>query len=255
MTNKAYFKIGRSFFAVAFLGLGLLHIIMGRFTDELFPVISIPAGSFLAYLIGGVTILAGILMLIPKYAVAGAIIGAGIFGICAFFLHIPQLLTNLHANGDWTPTSENFMFLGGSLMLTGSALINQKHSNKGQWIFIIGKYIFALTLFDFAIEHYVSEKVVLTFIPTWIPWKDFWAYLVMCAFFAAFVSIVVRIQERLAALLLFLMFFLWVALLHLPVVIQNSSNAMLWSFLFVPIGVCGIALILRASTPGKIKNI
>jgi uncharacterized membrane protein len=256
MSDSNYITTGKWLFAIAFLGIGTLHVVIGRFTDELFPVVSLPAGSFAAYLIGGLLMAAGILMLTKKYALAGAFIGAGIFGLCAFFLHIPQLLTNLHATGDWTPTSENFMFFSGSLMLAGTILINQKHSNKGQWLFIVGKYLFALTLLDFSIEHCVSEKEVLTFMPSWIPWKDFWAYFVMCAFFAASISLFINKQAKLAMQLLFLMFFLWVILLHLPQVISNPGNAVLWSFFFVPVGVCGIALIAAGSlwVPSKKKE-
>jgi hypothetical protein len=238
-----YLKVGRWLFAAFLLGVGLLQLTSGKFM-ALFPVDDkVPLGVELAYLTGLLLVIAAVLIVTKKYALPGTYIAVVVFFISLFFLNIPMLV--MHWSKDLlTFPAENLIFFSGSLMLCGNILVESGNPRKGPIIFTVGKYLFALALFDFGVEHLISESSAITFIPAWIPWKTFWCYLVMCAFFAASISLFINKLAKLAMEWLFLMFFLWICLLHGPDVAGNLSSAFAWLNFFVPVGVCGIALSL-----------
>jgi hypothetical protein len=86
MSNDFCLKVGKSFFAIAILGMGVLHAITGHFTDEVFPVAaSVPGRLFLAYLNGITLIIAGTLIVTKKYTQPGGFPGRHHFFIIFTF--------------------------------------------------------------------------------------------------------------------------------------------------------------------------
>src|SRR5262245_52160695 len=95
---------------------------------------------------------------------------------------------------------------------------------RGEWqrtraldkLILFGPLFYAAPLAAFATEHFTLTAVIASIVPKWIPWHLFWAYFVGACFIAAALSLVTRIQARLAASLLALTFFLFVVLMDLP---------------------------------------
>ena len=79
-----------------------------------------------------------------------------------------------------------------------------------------GPLLFAIPMAIFGGDHLVTAEFVATLVPKWIPWHLFWAYFVGVALIAAALSLVTKIQWRLAALLLGIMIFLFVLMIHIP---------------------------------------
>ena len=251
MNNTIIFKTGKTMFAIALIGMGALHLTSGHFLFD-FPVpATFMGGTIPAYVNGLLLIAAGVLMLTKKRALIGALLAAFIF--LAFFVvrHIPLLVMWENMPGERTSATECVLFFGGALMLAGLILKSRGTQQRGHLLFIIGEYAFAVALFVFGVLHYVSEPFVVSIIPKWIPWKEFWAYFVMACFFGAAISIFIQRLVRLSSLLLSLMFLLFICLMHLPDVIRNSHAEPNWTNLFVPIGLSGIGLILAGSTARK----
>ena len=67
-------------------------------------------------------------------------------------------------------------------------------------------------------------KVIASIIPKWIPWHYFWAYFVGACFILAAFSLVTRIQARLAASLVALTMFLFVAMMYIPATLRHPEN-------------------------------
>jgi hypothetical protein len=92
---------------------------------------------------------------------------------------------------------------------------------RGDWqkargfdkLILLGPLFYAAPLACFGTEHFTLTKIIASLIPAWIPWHLFWAYFVGGSFIAAALSLVTRIQARLAASLLALTFFLFVVLM------------------------------------------
>jgi uncharacterized membrane protein YphA (DoxX/SURF4 family) len=83
--------------------------------------------------------------------------------------------------------------------------------------------------------------------PAWIPWHQFWVYFVGACFIAAALSLVTGIEARLAASLLALTFFLFVALMHAPAWAHNPRNRFGLTLVLREISFSGGALALAAS--------
>jgi len=245
MRNDVYLKTGWIFFGAAVSAIGVIHIVTGNFPTALLPVWpSLPGRQALAYVSGITLMIAGILILTRKYILQGAFLSAIVFLLFLLCVHIPQLIINLKKPDEWTPPFEVLMLFGGALVLAGIALNRDQYKVNGSKFITAGKYIFATCLFMFAVLHYLFPVEVTGFMPAWMPFKLFWAYFVMCAFLAASVSLFINKLARLSETLVALMFFLWVCIMHLPVVIANIHSADNWVFLFVPLAMSGIGLLI-----------
>ena len=103
---------------------------------------------------------------------------------------------------------------------------------RGSWqgargldkLILFGPLFYAAPVAAFGTEHFTLTAGIESIMPAWIPWHQFWVYLVGACFIAAALSLVTGIQARLAASLLALTFFLFVALMHAPSWIQDPRN-------------------------------
>jgi uncharacterized membrane protein YphA (DoxX/SURF4 family) len=119
----------------------------------------------------------------------------------------------------------------------------------------LGRYLYAVALIVFGIQHFQYAAFIATLIPNWIPAHLFWAYFVGVAFFGASLSIVSRIQVRLATGLLGLMFLTWVLILHIPRAVTATHGSNEWTSLFVALAMAGGALILGDSQPASTSRV
>ena len=83
---------------------------------------------------------------------------------------------------------------------------------------------YAAPLAAFGAEHLTDAQDIMQLIPSWMPARLFWAYFVGVALIAAALSLSLKKYVRLSAPLLALMFFLFVAMMHIPGVIGNPHD-------------------------------
>src|SRR5215472_13511964 len=91
-------------------------------------------------------------------------------------------------------------------------------------LILFGPLFYAAPLAAFGTEHFTLTETIASLVPAWIPWHLFWVYLVGAGFIAAPLSLVTRIQTRLAASLLALTFFLFVVLMDIPGWARNPRD-------------------------------
>jgi uncharacterized membrane protein len=111
-------------------------------------------------------------------------------------------------------------------------------------IFTAGRFFIAVSLFVFGAQHFIYAQFVSTLIPAWIPARLFFAYFVGAAFVAAGLSFATKIRGQLAAKLLGLQFFIFVAVVHVPRIVTHLNNANEWTSGFVALVFCGLSWIL-----------
>jgi uncharacterized membrane protein YphA (DoxX/SURF4 family) len=128
---------------------------------------------------------------------------------------------------------------------------SRSRSGRGGSLFEVGRFLFAISLLVFGIQHLMYGAFVATLIPKWIPGHLFWAYFVGGAFIAAALAIVSGKLAPLAATLLGTMFFLWVVMLHAPRVVGALHNANEWTSLFVALAMSGGSWIVAGATAGR----
>jgi uncharacterized membrane protein len=76
------------------------------------------------------------------------------------------------------------------------------HNRAMEAFLYSGRFLLALPMMIFGIEHFVFAKFVATLVPTWIPWHMFWTYFVGVALIASGLAIIAQRQAYLAAALL-----------------------------------------------------
>lgn len=130
---------------------------------------------------------------------------------------------------------------------------------RGDWqkargfdkLILFGPIFYAAPLAAFGTEHFTLTKVIASLVPAWIPWHQFWAYFVGTCFIAAGLSLVTRIQARLAASLLGLTFFLFVVLMDAPGWAHDLRNRFALTLALRELSFSGGALALAASLSDK----
>jgi len=129
---------------------------------------------------------------------------------------------------------------------------------RGDWqkargldkLLLFGPLFYAAPIAAFGTEHYTLTKEIASLVPAWIPWHMFWAYFVGACFIAAAFSLVTGIQTRLAASLLALTFFLFVALMDVPGWLENPRDRIGLALALRELAFSGGPLALAASLSG-----
>jgi uncharacterized membrane protein len=115
-------------------------------------------------------------------------------------------------------------------------------------IVALSNLCFAIPLAVFGALHLSSVDSVLPLVPSYMPWRLFWAYFVGCALLAASVSIATKIQVRWSGLLFGIMMFAFVAMLIIPGVFARPKDRFAWTLLFRESSFGGGAWILAGNT-------
>src|SRR5712664_3071852 len=88
---------------------------------------------------------------------------------------------------------------------------------------------FAIPLAVFGAEHLSAARFIMLGVPSYMPWRLFWAYFVGFALLSASLSIATKIQVRWSGLLFGVMMFLFVAMVHIPRVLASPSDRIPWT--------------------------
>jgi uncharacterized membrane protein YphA (DoxX/SURF4 family) len=246
-------KLGRFLFAMSIAVFGIQYLLYGRFVGGLLPVPPwAPGGAVGAYLTAIALIAAGVSIATKWQARLSATLLGILFLLCVLFLHGQRASAILHDGVARTRAFEPLALGGAAFVLAGARTTEPSGFPAGDTaaskLFKLGRFLFAISLVVFGIQHFMYDGFIATLVPSWIPGHLFWAYFTGAALVAAGVSIAVNKKPRLAATLLGSMFFIWAVLLHAPRVAAQPRNGDEWSSLFVALAMCGGALVV-AGTP------
>jgi hypothetical protein len=148
--------------------------------------------------------IAGIVIVSIYYHKLPYILGPGLIPQGPRLLHLP----------DWENAAKVLAFVGGALVLAGGKI--------GRF----GAILFAITIVDFGILHFIEAVEASPYVPSWIPYHVFWMYFCGAALIASGIAILIRTKQKLAAALLGAMILTWFIILHLPRVAVADASAM-----------------------------
>jgi uncharacterized membrane protein len=114
-------------------------------------------------------------------------------------------------------------------------------------LILFGPIFYAAPLGAFGAEHFTQATGIAAMVPKFIPWHMFWALFIGACFIAASFSLVTKIQARLAASLVALTFFLFVALMDAPGWARHPGNRIFAMLTLRELAFSGGALALAAS--------
>jgi uncharacterized membrane protein YphA (DoxX/SURF4 family) len=253
-------EIGRWMLAISVVAFGVQQFVYSGFVIGLTLVPRwIHAHTFWADFLGAILIVCGVGIALEKMTrLACSVLGALFFAV-VLVLHVPEAIAVLHDIVERTRAFETLAICGGAFVLAG--LVHGTGSNSAQWDkpthteAEVGRYFFSISMVVFGIDHFQVAPYIATLIPAWIPGPLFLAYFTGAAFIAAGLAIATKIQARLAAALLGLMFFSWVAMLHSPRVASQIRNGNEWNSLFVALAMAGCAFVVAASPNAERKAV
>ena len=237
-------KAGRLFFAIMIAGLAGQQLYDGYFRPVLIPTYAthFPGEIVLVYLLSAVLIVAAAGIVLNRQGRMLALGLAGLFFALLLFCHVPYEAFVDPAGkgiGGWNNALKESAMAGGALIVAGSY--------RGG--FGYGRIFFAVTMIVFGAEHFMYAQFVQYLVPDWIPWHLFWTYFAGVALIAAGAGFILRIQLRLAGLLLGGAIFIWFVVLHIPraAVAPASDNGNELASVFESLGFSGIAFLIAFS--------
>jgi uncharacterized membrane protein len=241
--------IGRVFFAIPILVFGMQYVTYGRFVRGLPPVPPwAPGGAAAAYLTGALLVATAVCILANVQVRLSAVVLGMFCFVCVVALHTMKLTTVINQGGERTSALE-------ALALAASAWVFAESSPAGARVFQgwqpftemlgkVGLYLFAFSMLIFGVQHFMYAPYIATLIPAWMPAHLSLTYFTGSAFIAAAIAIASRIQARMGAALLGLMFLLWTVLLHAPRVFAHIHNKDELTSLFVALAMSGGSFIV-----------
>src|SRR5262249_49443602 len=107
------------------------------------------------------------------------------------------------------------------------------------------RYLLAISLVVFGVDHFLALAPIGTLVPKWIPWHVFWIAFFGAGFVAAGLRVALNYLLPWAAASIGLMFAIWTFTLHLPRVLglygipDAPRHPAEWSSLFIAIALWG----------------
>src|SRR5271166_1864977 len=137
-------------------------------------------------------------------------------------------------------------FIGLVFLLTALVLIRKElmQASGLDKVIVLGYVFEAAPLAAFGTEHFLSARSIMQLVPSWIPAPLFWTYFVGIALFAAAASFTARRYLRWSALLLAIMFFIFVLTMDLPGAIAPPKERLNWTLMLRETAFAGGALAL-----------
>jgi uncharacterized membrane protein len=219
---------GRAVFTAAVVGFGALFLGFAAGLES--PVPGPPwllAGRPLAGLVGSALLASSVGLWAKRFAALSTFTLAALF-LAFGLVRAVELIDHLRDPGPWTSSAELISLGGASLTLAGHRL---------------GRWLFAVPLTVFGVQHLMYLAFVATLVPAWFPARTALAALTGVAFFAAALSLTLGVRAQLAGRLLALMFAVFVVTTHVPRVAAAAANGNEWTSLLVALAFCGASLV------------
>ena len=250
-----YLTLGRIFFGVGIMGLGVLHFFHPGIRPIIIPELTnVP--PFIGYAVGILLIGTGLLIAIFKnFNTVSLVMGVVFLGLFLFG-HLPWSLTAGSSNQYWVNTNKMIALAGGFLVM--SSINAPSYRNKIMQMLAklgpLGKYLFAIMLYNFAVGHYNNLEGISNIVPKYIPFPKFLTFLGGVALMGSAISIFSGFKVRTISLLLALNLFIWLLLLHLHYTVlypewQEGEN---FVGTLTCLAFCGTALVI-SQTETKTK--
>jgi len=242
----ALLRPGRALFSLAIIALGIETLVCARYVGhslgppyDVLPVLPwLPAIPWLAYLFGVIWVACGVgLLSQPTVRTAAMALGSLLF-LCALVLDVPKNAANISSISLRTVVFEPLALASLAWLLPGRGATPSLLARGS-------RYLLALSLTVFGVDHFLALAFIATLLPGWIPWHVFWVAFFGIAFIAAGLSIGLKFLQRWGAPGIGLIFGIWVVTLHLPRVLGlyaipgASSDPNEWSSLFIAIALWG----------------
>ena len=248
-------KLDRVFFALGFIGLGVLSLVYGDFALQWQPVPAwVPARALLAYASGAVMAIGGAGLLWRRTAV----LSSGVLFVYSLLwlllLKLPHVVMAPLQEFNWLGFGEIAVIVAGALVLfatdRGQAESSSLRLATGQNGIRIARLVFGLALIPIGLSHFVYAPQTIGFVPAWLPFRPAWAYLTGAGHIAAGLGVLFGVVPRLAAMLEAGMIGVFTALVWVPLVAKAPSQ-LNWTGFLISWTIAAAAWVVAGSLMSK----
>lgn len=250
---------GRILFALALIGLGVEHFVLGDFVTGRAPAWPewLPGRSVGAAVSGIAVILCALAILMGRRARLAALFVGSLVLVWALFRHIPVVAGDALLGPTWTGAGKALTLFGGAFAIAGvrppDAFLEGtelgRFLNGSGALIALGRICLGTFLLITGIQHFMFTPFVASLIPAWFPGDAvFWTYFAGVALIAGGLGLFAPRTAWPAALLAGAMVFSWVWIVHLPRTLASVSDSIA---IFEAPAVAGIAFVLAGALYGK----
>ena len=242
---------GLTLFAVGMVGLGILALVYGDFALVWQPVAAwVPGRTGLAYASGVLMLLCG----------AGLLFSATVklsvrilfpYLIVWTLLKVPALVVAPQIEGVWLGLGELVMLLAGGWTLFAvfaelpeGSVLKFARGEKG---IRIARILFAIWVIPVGLSHLFYVEATVSFIPAWIPFKTFFAYLTGIGHMASGVGVLFGILPRVAAWAEAGMLSVITLLVWAPAIFAAPKTRMPWTAFFISWAITAAVFVVAAN--------
>jgi uncharacterized membrane protein YphA (DoxX/SURF4 family) len=245
-------NLGMYVFAAAAILLGVVGLASGDFATSWQRVDpGVPLREPLAYLTGLVELAAGLAILWPRTARAGALTLTAVYSVFAL-LWVPKIIEG-HSGFD--PTGNFFEEFS---LVAGGAVLFARFSPAGSFVSRFESFFARFTglcAISFGIVHIEDMPGLLDWIPKWIPPSQmFWAYATTIGFFFAAAAILSGIMAPLASRLLTIEIVSFELFIWIPKLLAAPHDHFMWAANAISVAISGAVWTVSDSIYRRAKS-
>jgi uncharacterized membrane protein len=259
---KRLITAGSTILGLSLIGFGVVQLVTQNFLTSLLPFTTLPAKLLWVNVTAIMFLLCGVFLMLRKSAARAATVTALLFTLFFLYPHLPRLLSNIYDPRVWTVAFETLAIASGAWIISAAAISDAEKTKKwmapAQVAGKLSRFVFAICLLVFGIQHFMYTKFIVSLMPAWLPAKIVWAYLVEFGFILAALSLFLNKLVNQSMFLLGSMFLSWVILLHGPRALSKPTDANEWTSLCLALAISGIAFYISAVAvrrPNKVFSI
>ena len=229
------------------MALGLIGLAWGDFVLGQPVPKTVPDHTALAYAAAAFMLAAGAAIQWRRTAAWGAAALTAYYALIVVALMNGRvLLTHYAEYGTYENLAEQLAIMAGGLIVyAASAEIDAALAAR---LTRLGQLVFGLCALMFGGAHFFYMNLTAPLVPKWLPpTQAFWATATGIFHIAAGVAILTGVQARLAAILLTVMFASFTPLVHLPMLLADSSSHMNWIENTTNLVLTGVAWVVADS--------
>jgi uncharacterized membrane protein YphA (DoxX/SURF4 family) len=283
--GSALVPLGIRIYGLGAMAIGVVGLVWGDFALQWQPVAAgFPGRTTLAYIFSAALLVAGALVngratsaalrsAVPgTAAVNPAALGsaalAALYAVVVIFMHGPQIFQHLGAFPAWDGAAEQLALLAGGLAayayLSGADGGLARPPGLGLLgpparLARISVIMMGICLLMFGLAHFLYLDFTASMVPAWLPGgRKFWAAVTGAGHLAAGIAFLTGVKTRLAAIALTVMFAVFGALVHLPLLLADPHSHFNWVMNTINLALTGaawaLATLLKSTPAAKISQ-